>query len=234
MQYLGGKHRIAKELCGFINPLLSRFEYYIEPFVGGANIVSKIKHPKRIAMDANAALITLYQALQNGWEPPDTLSEVEYAELKANQASQNPLTAFAGFGCSFGGKWFGGYARNAIGHNYALSAKNSIRKKFKTLEDVKFIAGGYDTFTYPKSSLIYCDPPYANTTGYDGVKEAFDSSAFWEWCRQQTRNGNLVLVSEYAAPEDFMSVVTIETKTDMRDKTGGKSARREELWTYVG
>lgn len=233
MRYLGGKHRIAKELCGFINPLLSNFEYYIEPFVGGANIVSKIVHLKRIAMDANEALITLYQALQNEWVPPDILSEFTYAELKINQDMRDPLTAFAGFGCSFGGKWFGGYARGE-GRNWASECKRSLQTKFRTLKDVKFIAGKYDTFTYPKNSLIYCDPPYANTTGYDGVKEAFDSNAFWNWCRQQTRSGNLVLISEYSAPDDFMSIFTINTKTDMRDKSGNKSARREELWTYVG
>ncbi len=233
MQYLGGKFRIAKEVCDVINSLLSNFEYYIEPFVGGANIVCGVVHPKRLAMDANEALITMYQALQNGWEPPEFVSEDEYAELKATQDSQNPLTAFAGFGCSFGGKWFGGYAGKG-NRNYALNAKNSLGKKITALKNVKFVAGDYTSFVYPQNSLIYCDPPYADTTGYDGVKGKFNSDVFWDWCRRQSQTGNFVLVSEYSAPSDFMSILTIETKTDMRTKSGAKSVRREELWMYVG
>jgi len=55
----------------------------------------------------------------------------------------------------------------------------------------------------PANSLVYCDPPYRGSTGYDGW---FDSRAFWQWCRDKTREGHTVFVSEYKAPPDFECV----------------------------
>lgn len=234
MRYFGGKARIANQLSEIINPMAARFEYYVEPFVGGANVLCKVKHPRRVASDANKALISLYIALQNGWEPPSFLDEKEYQRLKAEQNLDDPLTAFAAFGCSFAGKWFGGYARCANNNNYAQMCKNALFKKAKHFTDVKFIHSSYlDLIVFP-NSFIYCDPPYANTTGYDGVKETFNSEKFWNWCRNQANNGNCVMVSEYSAPADFVSILTINTKTDIRDKTGQKSERQEQLFMYAG
>ena len=41
--------------------------------------------------------------------------------------------SFVGFGCSFAGKWFGGYARSNDKRNYAKMAKNSLNKKIINL-----------------------------------------------------------------------------------------------------
>jgi site-specific DNA-adenine methylase len=57
----------------------------------------------------------------------------------------------------------------------------------------------------PPRSVVYCDPPYANTEGYSAVG-AFDGAAFWGWCRMQARRGRVVYVSEYVAP-DFAECV---------------------------
>ena len=66
----------------------------------------------RCASDVNRPLITMYKALQDGWIPPSTVTEEMYAEYKGIQDAEDPLTAFIGIGCSFSGKWFGGYARS--------------------------------------------------------------------------------------------------------------------------
>ena len=58
----------------------------------------------------------------------------------------------------------------------------------------------YADYAYRDGDVVYCDPPYKNTQDY-GIK--FDSYAFWEWVR--TRNFP-VYVSEYQAPDDFVSV----------------------------
>lgn len=58
----------------------------------------------------------------------------------------------------------------------------------------------YREYVHEEGDVVYCDPPYAGTSGY-GCE--FDHDAFWQWCR--TRDFP-VYVSEYRAPEDFISV----------------------------
>ena len=50
--------------------------------------------------------------------------------------------------------------------------------------------------------VIYCDPPYAGTTGY---VDSFDNEEFWNVVREWSKN-NIVLVSEQVAPPDFKVV----------------------------
>ena len=44
MRYMGSKNRLSKELVPIINSYITTgTKGYIEPFVGGANIIDKIK-----------------------------------------------------------------------------------------------------------------------------------------------------------------------------------------------
>ena len=58
----------------------------------------------------------------------------------------------------------------------------------------------YREYVHEEDDVVYCDPPYAGTGGYG---REFDHDAFWQWCR--TRDFP-VYVSEYRAPEDFISI----------------------------
>lgn len=58
--------------------------------------------------------------------------------------------------------------------------------------------------------MIYCDPPYQNTSGYKTGD--FNHDDFFDWCRFQKENGNVVFVSEYDAP--FTEVWSGEIKTN--------------------
>jgi len=231
LQYFGGKHRVAEKLVAFMQPFIDRADAYVEPFVGGANILRRVKHPNRYASDANAHLICLYQALQQGWEPPANLSADEYKALR-NEPVGNPLVAFAGFGCSFAGKWFGGYAKDDGQRRYASAARNVLLKKAEDTQGAKFSAAGYADVVVPSRAVVYCDPPYAGTTGYCGVPGSFDSAKFWEWVREITRLGATVFVSEYTAPGDFIEVLSIATKTEIRTSANGREDRVERLFTY--
>ena len=64
----------------------------------------------------------------------------------------------------------------------------------------------YRNYVYQDGDVVYCDPPYANTAKYT---VDFDNEAFWQWCR--TRDFP-VYVSEYRAPEDFISVWSKEKR----------------------
>jgi DNA adenine methylase len=74
---------------------------------------------------------------------------------------------------------------------------------------------------------VYCDPPYAGTTGY-GV--AFDTPKFWSTMRQWRERGAAVYVSEYAAPDDWTCVLEIGKHMSMR-REGPCEARVERLFT---
>ena len=230
MQYFGGKQRIAKKLATILGPIANEKSAYVEPFIGGASVMCEIQVPLRIASDANEALITMWQSLSKGWQPPVVISESDYATIKLRNDKNDPITAFAGFGCSFAGKWFGGYARSSEKRNYAQNAANSLKKKMQHLSNVEWSTSDYRELKYPQNSVIYCDPPYQSTTGYNAVG-AFDWCEFWNFVRKKTSDGHIVFVSEYNAPSDFKVCLEIPTKLDIRDHTGLRPLRTEKLFT---
>lgn len=122
----------------------------------------------------------------------------EYRYIRDHKDDDPALAGFVGFGCSFGGKWFGGYARNASGTNYALQSKRSLLKDMATLQDARFVCEDYRRVCIPPGAVIYADPPYNNTTGYSG--ERFDSAEFWRAMRLLADTGHTVFVSEQEAP----------------------------------
>lgn len=227
MRYFGGKSRVAKKIVSYLESQRKKDQKFIEPFVGGANIVSRMVGDRE-AYDINSYLIELYKNLQNGYNLPDYISEEDYKYVKSHLDENPPLTAFVGFGCSYAGKWFGGYARGE-GRNFAAEAKRSILKKMSTMENVIFKCCDYKTL-HLSNCLIYCDPPYKGTTKYNGVPD-FDHKLFWEIMRKWSIN-NDVFISEYDAPDDFECVLSIPTKTQMRDTNGNHIDRIEKLYRY--
>lgn len=234
MQYFGGKQRIAKKLLEIINSYSDNYDKYYEPFVGGGSVLEGAKYKYRFASDANKYLIAMYKAIQKGWQPPTNLTEEEYDHIN-NHRNENPaLTAFVGIGCSYSGKWFGGYSKNKTGRNYCLNAYNSIMKQKQKIMSVDFSDGEYDKLVpFPYDSVVYCDPPYAGTTGYSAVGK-FDTTAFWNTMRKWSKDNNIVLVSEYSAPDDFECVLAVNTKLDIRNKNNEKEDRVEKLFKFKG
>jgi DNA adenine methylase len=234
LRYYGGKSKIAKDIAGVFSK--KTFHVYWEPFCGACSVISKVKAPVRIASDVHEDLILMWQAVQKGWEPPDNITEEEYNRLR-NSTEPSPLRAFVGFGCSYGGKWFGGYARNKDNWNYAGFAKRSVARKLKGMAGVQFWCipyQGVDVEAVLKlgSTLVYCDPPYrASTADYDAGR--FDSSSFWDWTRRLSDRAK-VFVSEYEAPSDFGIVWQKDVKTQMHGKTGLNIDRVEKLFSYKG
>lgn len=229
MRYFGGKQRTAAKLAAFIHPYVAERGAYIEPFVGGAAMMAAQAAPNRIGGDANEALVTMWRALADGWVPPQHVTEEEYADAKHRRDPADPLTAFIGFGVSFAGKWFGGYARGGENRNYAANAASSLRKKAHGLKGVRWHAGDYRTCPLIPRAVIYCDPPYAGTTQY-GAVGAFSWGEFWAWCLAKHAEGFAVFVSEYTAPPSFRVAFEVATKTDIRTNAAGKEPRIERLF----
>lgn len=234
MRYLGSKNRIAKDIIPIILKDVDDFAPWVEPFVGGFNMIDKVLDGrKRIGSDVNPFVTALFKALQQGWIPPDSLSEEEYADMRVHRDFYAPeLVGFVGFGCTFASKFFGGYARGRDGKggsiNYALRAKNSLLEQIKNLMDVEIYNLSYADLPIPPQSVIYCDPPYADTTGYNN---AIDHEHFWEWCRQKSSEGHHVFVSEYKAPDDFTSVWSREVSSGVNK--GQRKSSVERLFTRL-
>ena len=52
MKYVGSKNRLSKDLAPIIQSYITNeTEGYLEPFVGGANMIDKIKCNKKIGTD---------------------------------------------------------------------------------------------------------------------------------------------------------------------------------------
>lgn len=83
----------------------------------------------------------------------------------------------------------------------------------------------YAYYEYRDGDVVYCDPPYKNTKGYE---VEFDTDAFWEWAR--TRDYP-VYVSEYQAPSDFVSVWSREKRALLCSESP-TAPRAEHMFVY--
>lgn len=220
MRYLGGKTKLAKRYIPAMEQTLAdaRGVFY-EPFVGGFNLVPALGERVISAhcSDTHTGLIAMYHAIQAGWAPPGSLSELEYASLR--NADESPLRTFAAFACSFGGKEWGGYARDRAGlRNFAAEQQRFLAKKSAAIVRSSFAVADYRDLS-PSQSVIYCDPPYTGTTGY--ANGGFDHAAFYKWCERMAAD-NAVFVSEFTIPErkGWDPVLTIPRKSSVRRNDG--------------
>ena len=69
---MGSKRRIAKDILAIMLRDRQEWQYYVEPFVGGANCIDKVDGI-RIGSDNNHYLIALLKKLQEdtSWLPKD-------------------------------------------------------------------------------------------------------------------------------------------------------------------
>lgn len=232
MKYMGSKARHAKEMLPVILAERKPGQWYVEPFVGGANMIDKVDG-LRIGNDTHPQLIALLDAVSKGWVPPTVIDEDAY-RLANSRRSVDAITGFIGFGCSYSGKWFGGYARgdgnSGIPRNYAAESSRNLLKQAEKLSGVQFRCGSYLDLFIPPKSIIYCDPPYAGTTKY--ATGGFDHSSFWDWCEAKAKDGHTVFVSEYAAPNSWECVWEKTVNNTLVKDTGSKQGV-ERLFRYV-
>lgn len=229
---MGSKARFAKHILPIILKDRQPGQSYIEPFAGGMNMIDKVDGI-RIANDQHEELMAMWQALiYENWDPPKSVSEDEYKAIKYNQNDYpKHLVAYVGFN-SFGGKWFAGYRRDKQGkRDYWAEHYRNITKQVPNLEGVILSCKSYTELEIPENSIVYCDPPYASTTKY---RDSFDHDKFWEWCRQQSKAGHQLFVSEYNAPEDFKCIWEKPAKTSFSWHADNLPAKKsvERLFVY--
>lgn len=209
MKYVGSKARLSKQLApiiqSYIDDMGDRCNGYWEPFVGGANMIDKINHTHKYGSDSHKYLIALLQHIQQTVDDvPNTITEDEYKDVRTNpDVYANWYVGLVGFCASYNGKWWGGYAngvKTKIGtvRNYTDEAIRNIIKQAPALKGIEFIYGNYAHYS-SDHLVIYCDPPYRDTTKY--ATGDFDYDKFYSWCKEMAKT-NTVPISEYWMPDD--------------------------------
>lgn len=212
IKYIGSKTRISKQITNIINDLIvqNNIDTYIEPFVGGANVVDKIICKNKICGDNNEYLIALWKSLQKGYQPLEFISREDYYDIKLNKEKHpKEVVALCGILASYNGNWFrayGGYSVTKTGkdRNYYAEGVRGLMKQVSKILDVDFRCCDYKDFSNVKNTLIYCDKPYEGTDKCYSDKQ-FNHSEFWKWCREMSKN-NTVIISEFNAPDDFKCI----------------------------
>ena len=233
---MGSKNRHAKEILSIILKDRRPNQYYVEPFVGGCNVIDKVVG-NRIGADSHYYLIEMWKALCNGYFQPFKVTKEQYNHIRDNKDAYQPFeVGYVGFNCSYSGKWFGGYAgevKTKIGtiRDYQDEAIRNIKIQINNLKGVQFYNKSYDELEIPPESIIYCDIPYQNTTKYTGD---FNHNKFWDWGRLMSKSGHKVYVSEYDAPNDFECIWKKEAKSSLSANgiSGGNKISIEKLFRY--
>ena len=246
MRYQGGKSKQWKYIVPIIERCLKKNPnaLYVEPFIGGGNIFTRVNHHIKLGNDIDSDVIDMWKHFKETHEVPDhsLITKDFYLKLrdeyKTNQRSHPSwLYGFVANACSYGGKKWGGFAsiNPNRGENHILEACASTQRQI--LEDsflkpdIRFCCDDYRNINIPESSVIYCDPPYKGTMGYG---TDFNNDDFWNWCREQAKRGCKVFVSEYSAPADFRCIWKKKKKDGMGTTVKGKHQKTkiEKLFTY--
>lgn len=237
MVYVGSKNRYAKYIVPILQKCIddNKINTYIEPFVGGGNVIDKITCPNRIGSDNNKYLIALMQNLNNVKEliemeletPEIRINLNDYQYIKEHKEEyEDWFVGYIGFISSFGGKFFNGFSQNAERDYYKERAKN-LYKQIPSLKGIKFVLQDYSK-VQANNCVIYCDPPYANYKTSKVYNKNFDTEKFFNWCREQSKY-NHVFVSESVLPNDFEIVWEYKNTTSGLSLTKQKTSKPELL-----
>lgn len=213
MKYMGSKSRLSKYIVPIIQNEINTngSEYYLEPFVGGANIIDKIQCKNKIGYDINKYLIALLKQAQIDISVfPKTITEEEYYNVKYNKENYPDwYVGLVGFCATFSAKFFDGYARDKkTERDIPNEGIRNIIKQAPNLKNIKFEVKNYLDINEISGYTIYADPPYFDKESvkykYPGI-EKLNEENFWNWCRKFGKN-NVILISNYSAPDDFKCV----------------------------
>ena len=179
MVYMGSKAKYAKYIVPILQKCIdeNNITLYIEPFVGGANIIDKIKCENRYGFDRSDTLIALLQTAANNFdnvlkEGSRELWDKGKAYVKDGKMPEDMTLAEIGamefFASYSNGGFPRGYAKNIPTRDYYNEAYRNMEKQAPNLKGINFSCQNYWDLSPKdiKNAVIYCDPPYQGTKIY--------------------------------------------------------------------
>lgn len=219
MVYMGSKAKLASRLGPIIQAIADLKGNYIEPFGGGLNMYTYIKHKNKFAYDINPYLVALLNGIVEGRELPDLYDRDTYHLARVDWPHGLIFDEFTlgayGFLSTFGARWFGSHINvKPDRDDIALRMKN-VKTQMKGIKTLNFMCASYDEIPTPGNSCYYLDPPYKGTTGYTAAGE-FDYDSFLDWARGLASDkSNVVLLSEYTIPEGGTVLASIPHRSTL-------------------
>lgn len=99
-------------------------------------------------------------------------------------------------------------------------------QSLQSLQSLQLSKRSYENVKIDKDSVVYCDLPYFDTNPYGKDKSNnFDYEKFYKWALRQKE---LVIISEYYMPDDFMCIDAIEKSVTLC--SGGDVKAVEKLF----
>lgn len=97
-------------------------------------------------------------------------------------------------------------------------------ERLQSLGNLQSLQGDYKTISIPtdKSYVIYCDPPYKNTSSY---LDDFNHEDFYKWALKQDN----CYISEYNMPDSFVRIA-LKSKLSLKAATGNRKIKEEGIW----
>lgn len=238
MVYQGSKDRTAKYLIPIMNDIIKKnnIEHFFDMCVGGGNLSANVKHKLEVkniyGVDNNKYLIALLKKFQRDKVEYFSVTKEEYIRIKKNKNDYDGwYVGYVGFLQSFGSSFFNTYVRDNIdGRNIINERYRNLLKQVNSLKDVKLFYKDIFNIDYsklPKNSLLYFDPPYSNTSKY---YSEFNNDKFWELVNKLSKDF-IVLVSEFNAPKDFVSIWSKEKISTLNSK-GSYKKDMEHLFIH--
>ena len=240
MVYQGSKNKISKYLKPIIESYLKDGMWYVEPFVGGANMINKIDWNNKYGYDNNKYLIALHKKAQETELPLlNTSREAyniyrdKYNKAEINNSDDEYLIGYYGFLGSFNGRFYsGGYgAVDKHGKNMMLQRLNNLNNqaKNKNYKNIIFETKDFKDLKI-KNSVIYLDPPYQNTKEY---QNKFNHNELLEKCKEWADNNNIILLSELTASNEYWEEIwNMEHQYTLRDKNNANKKVVERLYIW--
>jgi DNA adenine methylase len=239
MKWAGNKSSIIEKIA----PCLVG-ETLIEPFAGSCAVSLNTNFKKYICNDINADMINMYQLIQKNPTEFIKLAQdfflngneetrfYELRELYNNTPDKNLKSAlflylnrhcFNGL-CRYNSKGkfnvpFGKFKAPYFPEKEIIEFHDYTKNNFVFLnEDFSELFKQAD-----ENTVIYCDPPYEGTVKY---KNGINHIEFWEWCRNKSKEGHTLFVSEYNAPNDFECVWQMELSNTLSKQNNFKSVEK--------
>lgn len=220
MKIAGSKEIIADDILPFIHNymMLYNIDTYIEPFVGGANIIDKVIANKKYGYDTNRYLIALFNYIKAGGELPEEISIEQCIDCKAHyKANDNTYNDWfigaVAFIADMRGKFFdtksctSGLTEVERYNKHYAEAVEEMLKQAKFISDIDFINAEYASIK-ANNSLIYCEVPEDSKH----KKAKFDIANFWNTVSKWNDNNNIVLVRSASAPDEYDIIWENENK----------------------